>query len=53
MPLWEAMGPPQQRSALQLARDQHAQMQLESVLLSEVSQKEKDKYPMLSLMCGI
>lgn len=28
-------------------------MQLESLTLSEVSQKEKDKYHMTSLMCGI
>ena len=28
-------------------------MQLEMIILSEVSQKEKDKYHMISLMCGI
>ena len=28
-------------------------MDLEIILLSEVSQKEKDKYHMLSLICGI
>ena len=28
-------------------------MDLEIVILSEVSQTEKDKYHMLSLMCGI
>ena len=28
-------------------------MDLESVIQSEVSQKEKDKYHMISLMCGI
>ena len=28
-------------------------MDLEITLLSEVSQKEKDKYRMISLMCGI
>ena len=28
-------------------------MQLEIILLSEVSQKEKDKYHMISLICGI
>ena len=28
-------------------------MQLEVIILSEVSQKEKDKYPMISLICGI
>ena len=28
-------------------------VELETLLLSEVSQKEKDKYPMLSLICGI
>ena len=27
-------------------------MQLESPILSEVSQKEKDKYHMISLTCG-
>ena len=26
---------------------------LESLILSEVSQKEKDKYHMISLICGI
>ena len=30
-----------------------AWMQLEIIILSEVSQKEKDKYHMLSLICGI
>ena len=29
-----------------------AQKQLEMIILSEVSQKEKDKY-MISLLCGI
>ena len=28
-------------------------MQLEIIILSEVSQKEKDKYHMISLICGI
>ena len=28
-------------------------MQLESLILSEVSQKEKDKYHIISLVCGI
>ena len=28
-------------------------MQLEMITLSEVSQKEKDKYHMISLICGI
>ena len=28
-------------------------MDLESVILSEVHQKEKDKYRMISLICGI
>ena len=28
-------------------------MELESVILSEVSQTEKDKYRMTSLMCGL
>ena len=28
-------------------------MQLEIITLSEVSQKEKDKYHMISLICGI
>ena len=28
-------------------------MDLEIILLSEVNQKEKDKYHMLSLICGI
>ena len=28
-------------------------MQPEIIILSEVSQKEKDKYPMISLTCGI
>ena len=28
-------------------------MQLESIILSEVSQKEKDKYYMISLICEI
>ena len=28
-------------------------MQLESLILSEVSQKKKDKYHMIALMCGI
>ena len=28
-------------------------MQLEIIILSEVRQKEKDKYHMISLICGI
>ena len=28
-------------------------MKLEIIILSEVSQKEKDKYHMISLICGI
>ena len=28
-------------------------MQLETIILSEVGQKEKDKYHMISLICGI
>ena len=28
-------------------------MQLETIILSEISQKEKDKYRMISLTCGI
>ena len=28
-------------------------IQLEIIILSEVSQKEKDKYHMVSLICGI
>ena len=28
-------------------------MDLEIIILSEVSQKEKDKYHMISLLCGI
>ena len=28
-------------------------MELEILILSEVSQKEKDKYQMISLICGI
>ena len=28
-------------------------MQLEIIILNEVSQKEKDKYHMISLICGI
>ena len=30
-----------------------AWMELESIMLSEISQSEKDKYPMISLMCGL
>ena len=30
-----------------------AQMDLESIMLSEISQLEKDKYHMISLICGI
>ena len=30
-----------------------AWMQLEIIILSEVSQKEKDKYRMVSLTCGL
>ena len=29
------------------------QMQVEIIILNEVSQKEKDKYHMTSLICGI
>ena len=29
------------------------QMQLEIIILSEASQKEKDKYNMITLICGI
>ena len=28
-------------------------VQLEIIILSEVSQKEKDKYPIISFICGI
>ena len=28
-------------------------MELESIMLSEISQSEKDKYRMISLLCGI
>ena len=28
-------------------------MELETLILREVSQKEKDKYPMIKLTCGI
>ena len=28
-------------------------MDLETIILSEISQKEKDKYLMISLICGI
>ena len=28
-------------------------MELESIILNEVSQKEKNKYHMISLICGI
>ena len=28
-------------------------MDLETIILNEVSQKEKDKYHMISLICGI
>ena len=30
-----------------------AWMELEIIILSEVSQKERDKYHMISLICGI
>ena len=30
-----------------------AWIQLEILILSEVSQKEKDKYHMISLVCGV
>ena len=30
-----------------------AWMDLEIIILSEISQKEKDKYHMISLICGI
>ena len=29
------------------------QLQLEIIILSEVSQKEKDKYHMITLVCGL
>ena len=29
------------------------QMDLEIIILGEVSQREKDKYPMISFICGI
>ena len=29
------------------------QLQLEMIILSKVSQKEKDKYHMISLVCGL
>ena len=29
------------------------QMDLENIMLSEISQSEKDKYQMISLICGI
>ena len=29
------------------------QLQLEIIILSEVSQREKDKYHMISLVCGL
>ena len=29
------------------------QMDLEMIILGEVSETEKDKYPMISLICGI
>ena len=28
-------------------------LELEGIMLSEISQVEKDKYPMVSLICGI
>ena len=28
-------------------------MKLEGIMLSEISQSEKDRYPMISLICGI
>ena len=28
-------------------------MELESIMLSEISQVEKDKYQMISLICGV
>ena len=28
-------------------------MELEGIMLSEISQSEKDNYPMISLICGI
>ena len=30
-----------------------ARMDQENMMLSEISQSEKDKYPMISLMCGL
>ena len=30
-----------------------AWMDLENIMLSEITQSEKDKYPMISLVCGI
>ena len=30
-----------------------AQVDLENIMLSEISQSEKDKYHMISLVCGI
>ena len=30
-----------------------AQMDLEIIMLSEISQSEKDKHPMISFICGI
>ena len=30
-----------------------AQVDLESIVLSEINQSEKDKYHMISLICGI
>ena len=37
----------------QLKLCQPAWMDLESIMLSEISQSEKDKYHMMSLKCGI
>ena len=34
-------------------KDMHTWMDLEITILSEVSQKERDKYHMISLVCGI
>ena len=34
-------------------RDRGTWMDLEIIILSEMSQKEKDKYHMISLICGI
>ena len=38
---------------LAVKRMKYHLMQLEIIVLSEVSQKQKDKYYMISLLCGI